>query len=254
MTTDRPTCLGIVTARSGSKGIPRKNVRDLAGRPMIHYAITAGIACRYIDRVMITTDSPEIAEVARAAGAEAPFLRPAEISTDEARQEDAIIHAMRWYEDRNETFDLVCLLQPTEPLRRAETLSSGFELLAAHPEASGVMSVAPARTAPSSVNTLRPDGTLRDFIDPAYRYANRQERPDWYELSAVVAIARWGVLRETGSFCEDTTLAMVVDPVEAIDVDEPLDFILAERLLTANVTSAADAARHLSDGGATRRP
>ena len=185
MTADRPTCLGIVTARSGSKGVPRKNVRALAGKPMIHYAIAAGLACPHIDRVMITTDSPEIADVARAAGAEAPFLRPADLSTDDARQEDAILHAMRWYEERDERFDLVCLLQPTEPLRRAETLNRGFALLAARPEASGVMSVAPARSAPSSVNTLRPDGTLRGFIDPAFRFANRQERPDWYELSAV---------------------------------------------------------------------
>ena len=153
--------------------MPRKNVRALAGKPMIHYAIAAGLACPHIDRVMITTDSPEIADVARAAGAEALFLRPADLSTDDARQEDAILHAMRWYEERDERFDLVCLLQPTEPLRRAETLNRGFALLAARPEASGVMSVAPARSAPSSVNTLRPDGTLRGFIDPAFRFAEQ---------------------------------------------------------------------------------
>ena len=247
--TARPTCLAIVTARGGSKGVPDKNIRDLAGRPMIHYAISAGLDCPHIDRVMVTTDSEEIAAVARAGGAEVPFLRPSDIATDLSRQEDAILHAMDWYEESEGNFDLVCLLQPTEPLRRVETLNRGFELLAAHPAATGVMSVAPARSVPSSVNTLRPDGTLRDFIDPAYRFANRQERPDYYELSAVVAISKWDALRETESFCQDTSLSMVVDPVEAVDVDEPVDFILAERLLSAKVASAADAAGYVGRAG-----
>lgn len=222
--------------------MPKKNVRDLAGRPMIDYAISIGRDCPHIDRVMVTTDSNDIASLARDLGAEVPFLRPADIATDLAKQEDAILHAMDWYEEAGEIFDLVCLLQPTEPLRRLETLNRGFDLLAAHPEATGVMSVAPARAAPSSVNTLRPDGTLRDFIDPDLRFANRQERPDYYELSAVVAISKWDALRENGSFCQDAALSLVVDPIEAVDVDDPLDFIIAERLLTAGITSAADAA------------
>ena len=240
MTVLDKSCLGIVTARGGSKGVSNKNVRNIGGKPLIHYAIGVGLACPYIGKVMVTTDSHEIAEFARDGGAEVPFIRPADMATDTARQEDAILHAMDWYESIGETYDLVCLLQPTEPFRRVETLNRGFELLAGSPDATGVMSVALARSAPSSVNTLRADGTLREFIDPRFRFANRQDRPLYYELSAVVAISRWSALRRLKSFCQDTALSLVVDPVEAIDIDDPIDFVLAEALANMNLTNSLD--------------
>ena len=132
-------------------------------------------------------------------------------------------------------FDLVCLLQPTVPFRRLETLNVGFELLREHPEATGVMSVAPARSSPTNVNTLRPDGSLRGFVDPQFKFANRQERPKYFELSAVVTIARWDALRNSGSFCHDTALSMVVDPIEASDIDDPLDFVIADYLVKSGL-------------------
>ena len=232
-------CLGIITARGGSKGVPDKNCRPLAGRPLITYAIKIGLSCPYIDTLMVTTDSVKIARISEQAGADVPFIRPAELATDSAKQEDAIFHAMDWYEKKGHVFDLVCLLQPTEPFRRLETLNAGFERLREHPDATGVMSVAPARSSPTNVNTLRADGSLRDFVDPQFKFANRQERPEYFELSAVVAIAKWDALRNSGSFCHDTALSMVVDPVEAFDIDDPLDFVIADYLAKSGLADVA---------------
>jgi len=245
MTGTGKRCLGIITARGGSKGVPDKNIRLLAGKPVLDYVIEVGLACQYIDTLMVTTESDEIAEVAIRAGAMVPFVRPVELAVDTAKQEDAIFHTMDWYEKIGEEYDLVCLLQPTEPFRRLATLNAGFELLHDRPEATGVLSVTPARSAPTSVNTLRPDGTLRDFVDPQFKLANRQERPDYYEISAVVAIARWEALRQFGSFCHDTALSMVVDPIEAIDIDDPVDFVLAEHLATSGLTDQSALAAYV---------
>jgi CMP-N-acetylneuraminic acid synthetase len=162
------SCLAIITARAGSKGVINKNLRDLAGKPTIAYSIGVARAAPSIDAVLVTTDSTAIRDVAIAYGAEAPFLRPPELATDTARQEDAILHAMEWAERQGRHYDLMCLLEPTAPLRRVETLERGFRVLAERPEIDAVFSVAPADVSPVICNTLRPDGTLRGFIDTKY--------------------------------------------------------------------------------------
>jgi CMP-N,N'-diacetyllegionaminic acid synthase len=240
------TCLAIITARGGSKGVTNKNIRPLAGKPTIAYSIAVGRGCRSIDAVLVTTDSPAIRDVALAHGAEAPFLRPPELATDEARQEDAILHAMQWTEQQGRRYDLMCLLEPTAPLRRPETLEKGFRLLVEQPKADAVFSVAPTSFSPVFCNTLRPDGTLRDFIKPQYLYANRQDVPDYYKLATTVTICRWEVFKRVQTFIMDTTLALPVDPIEAIDIDEPIDFFLVERLIEADLTTADALTEHVN--------
>jgi CMP-N,N'-diacetyllegionaminic acid synthase len=236
----RHKCLGIITARGGSKGVPNKNIRDLAGKPMINYAIEIGLNCPYIDTVMVSTDSEEIGEVAAQAGADIPFIRPSNMATDSARQEDAILHAMDWYEANNEKFELICLLQPTEPLRQIETINAAFELLSQHPEADGIMSVTKTESTPSNSNTLRSDNTLCGFIDPKFRINNRQEAADFYKLSGVVSISYWRSFRQSQSFCQDKALSIIVDPIESVDVDNPVDFLLAETLIQKGFHTSAD--------------
>jgi N-acylneuraminate cytidylyltransferase/CMP-N,N'-diacetyllegionaminic acid synthase len=232
---NRRSCLGILTARGGSKGVPRKNIRLLAGKPAIAYTIEAAIGCPHIDQVLVTTDSPEIQAAAMAFGAQAPFLRPAELATDTANQEDAVLHAMNWCEHQGQRFDLICLLEPTLPLRRAATLSRGFDLLSARPQAAGVFSVSRASTSPIKCNVLRLDGTLRDFMDRRFQTANRQELPDYYALSGAVVIIGWDCFRQTESFLNEESLYLVVDAVEAIDIDHPVDFVLANELLSLGI-------------------
>jgi N-acylneuraminate cytidylyltransferase/CMP-N,N'-diacetyllegionaminic acid synthase len=240
------SCLAIITARGGSKGVIDKNIRPLAGKPTIAYSIAVARACPPIDAVLVTTDSPAIRDAALAHGAEVPFLRPPELATDDARQEDAILHAMQWVEQQGRRYDLMCLLEPTAPLRRPETLERGFRLLAEQPNADAVFSVALTRFSPVFCNTLRPDGTLRGFIEPKYLYANRQAVPDYYKLATTVTICRWEVYKQRQTFIMDTTLALPVDAIEAIDIDEPIDFFLVERLIESGLTTADALTKHVN--------
>jgi CMP-N-acetylneuraminic acid synthetase len=242
------SCLAIITARGGSKGVVDKNIRPLAGKPMIAYSIELALAAPSIDAVLVTTDSPAIRDVALRHGAEAPFLRPAELATDTARQEDAILHAMAWAEAQGRRCDIMCLLEPTAPFRTVATLERGFRLLADHPEAEAVFSVAECSFSPAFCNTLRPDGTLKGFIEEKYLFANRQEIPTYYRLTTPVTICRWEVYKRRQTFIMETTLALVVDPVEAIDIDEPIDFFLAEALLAAGVSSSVALAERVNGG------
>lgn len=242
-------CLAVVTARGGSKGVPGKNVRVLGGRTLVGHACAAALACADIDRVIVSTDAEDIRDAALAAGATVPFLRPAELATDEARQEDAILHAMDWAEADDGPYDLLCLLEPTTPLRSVASLDRGFALLRERPDGDAVFSVAPTE-APIWTNTLRADGLLSGFVDACWLWANRQEVPPFYRLAPVVTISRWRSFRETESFLHDRTLALVVDPVEAVDVDEPLDFVVLEALFEHNLRTAADVERHVRE----RRP
>jgi CMP-N,N'-diacetyllegionaminic acid synthase len=233
-----PRCLAIITARAGSKGVKNKNMRMLAGKPTIAYTIQVGLECPYIDKVLLTTDSQELRDLALELGAESPFLRPEHLATDSARQEDAILHAMTWCEQAEEQFDWMCLLEPTCPLRTVNTLNRGFELLMSRADADAVFSITEAPISPVYCNTLRSDGTLKEFIPKQYIWSNRQEIPDFYKLASLVTIARWDSYKREETFLLDNTLALLVDPVEAIDIDEPIDFFLAEKLLQEGLVNS----------------
>jgi len=129
--------LALVNARGGSKGVPRKNVRPLLGKPLIAWSIEAGLAATRVTSVVVSTDDPEIAEVARSHGARVPFIRPADLATDESLQIDTVRHAVGFLEAQGEFHDVVLILQPTTPLRRPEDVDGALTLL----ETSGADSV-----------------------------------------------------------------------------------------------------------------
>lgn len=224
-------CLAVITARGGSKGVPRKNVRPLNGAPLIEYPIRLAKACSWITRIIATVDTEELRQAAIKAGAEAPFLRPKELATDTAKQEDAILHVMDYCEQQGERYDYLCLLCPTTPLGRPETLTEAFRALQARePEAEAVFSILPCDASPLKCNTLRPNGLMTDWMDPKIKWANRQELKPYYKLSGMITISTWTAFRREKTFLHDTTLSFLVDEVEALDINTPLEFFIAERL------------------------
>ena len=148
---------------------------------------------------------------------------------------------MDWHESRGSEFDLICLLQPTLPLRSLETLDAGFCHFFGHAEASGVLSVSVAEHPPQLYNTLSECGYMKDFISAHMRWANRQELSSYYKISPLVAISRWDSFRKEQTFCQENTLSLIVDQIEATDIDTPLDFLFAEWLLQNGVKSQKDA-------------
>lgn len=228
------TAVAIIPARSGSKGVPNKNVRPLAGHPLIAWSIAAGALCPVLERVLVSTDSPEIAELARGYGAEAPFLRPAELARDDSPDVDYIRHALEWLGGRGETPDLLVLLRPTTPLRDPALVAAAVEAIVADDEATGLRSLHELAEPPQKMVALE-DGYLTGFFpdDPRPEYYNlpRQAFPIGYQPNGYVDVVRARTVLETGVMFGPRVRGFVT-PV-AVEVDRPEDFdylaFLAER-------------------------
>lgn len=225
-------CLGVIPARGGSKGLPRKNIRMLAGKPLLAYTAEAALAARRLSRVVLTTDDEGIAEVGRQWGVEVPFLRPAELAEDDTPTLPVVQHAVRWLEQRGETFDSVCLLQPTNPLRRAEHIDACIELL----ESSGADAVVtvlpvPAEHNPHWVYFRNPEGILKLSTGEPVPIGRRQDLPPAFHREGSVYVTRRRVLIEQNSLYGERLVGFPMDPAESVNIDSPADLDRAERLL-----------------------
>lgn len=225
---DGKSVLALLTARGGSKGVPGKNIKPLAGKPLIAWSVEAARGSRYVDRVLVSTDSDDIAAAAVSAGAEAPFRRPTELAGDLSKQEDAILHAMDWVERHDRAYDILLVLTPTAPLRDAAEIDAATELLARHPLARAVFSVRRCDHSPLFANRLPADGSMAGFVPHDLRLKNRQELPTYYQLSGSVALAHWDHFKIEGSFLTSATYAYVTDSRKGLDIDTMADFLLAE--------------------------
>lgn len=157
--------LAVIPARGGSKRIPKKNIKPLCGKPLINWSIECALASSYIDRTIVSTDSQEIADISKEAGAEVPFLRPAEISVDSAVDFDAFLHVLtRLKEDEGYVPDIVVQLRPTSPLRTAEETDAAIKELSLHPEVDSLRSVTEPDQSPYKMYSISPDNTLAPLL------------------------------------------------------------------------------------------
>jgi CMP-N-acetylneuraminic acid synthetase len=225
--------LAIVPARSGSKGIPDKNVLSFRGKPLLVHSIEHGLRARNVERVLVSTDSPGYQEIALAAGAEAPFLRPAEHATDSATDLDVFLHALDWL-DRQEGYrpEACVHLRPTYPTRRVEDVEGAVDLLLADPLADSVRSVAPAPHTPYKMWRLERDGTLAPLLESGIEEAYnkpRQSLPPVYVQNAAVDVVRSAVIRERRSMTGARIRAWVMDSCD--DLDDWSEWATAEHRL-----------------------
>ncbi len=223
--------LGVIPARGGSKGVPRKNIRLLAGKPLLAYTAEAALGSRLLSRVLLSTDDPQIAEVGRACGLEAPFLRPAELATDKAGSLPVVLHALQWAEaEEGVLYDAVMMLQPTTPFRRVDDIDGAIELL----EISGADSVISVTEVgafhPARMKYLEGDRLIDPPFCEAYENQARQELRPMYIRSGDVYLTRRRVLL-SGSFKGSDSRAWVIEPERAVNIDDIRDFEYAEYLL-----------------------
>ena len=223
--------IGLITARGGSKSMPRKNILPLAGKPLIAWTIEAARASRHLSRVLLSTDDPEIAEVAAAWGAEVPFMRPAELAGDTTPHILAVEHAIRWLEEAEGAQpEYVLMLQPTSPLRTTADID-GAIALARERDAIAVVSVSPMNRHPYLSKRILADGTLAEFVKSDIAYLRRQDLPPAYALNGALYLNRSESLLRDRTFVPPGTLAYVIPPERAQDVDTPWEFHLVEMIL-----------------------
>ncbi len=236
--------LAIIPARGGSKSIPCKNIRPFAGHPLIAWSIAAGLAAETISRVIVSTDDPEIAEMACAYGAEAPFLRPPEYSQDATPDLPVFEHALQWLA-QNEGYrpQIVVQLRPTSPLRRTRHIDEAVYALLARPEADSVRTVCTPFQNPFKMWTIGPEGLMRPLIQTGHKEPYnmpRQQLPDVYWQTGYVDAAWVDTIIEKGSMTGDAILPLVIEPSEWIDIDSPDDWRRAERLLESGEITCDD--------------
>ncbi len=231
--------LAIIPARGGSKGVPRKNIKNLAGKPLLAWTIEEAKKSKFIDRIIVSTEDEEIAQIAKKYGAEVPFMRPQELAKDLSLDIDFLIHALDWL-DQNESYtpDIVLRLPPTSPLRRVEHIDEGIMKLLDTPEAHSVRSITKANRHPFKHWKISPDGK---FIEPFLpkevtgfdqpHVMPRQLLPDAYIQTGAVDVVWEDVLRKYNSPVGEKTTYFMMDQDDSVNIDYPEDFELAEIIL-----------------------
>jgi len=227
----RKTILALVPARRGSKGIPDKNIKMLDGKPLIAYTIGAAKKSKYIDAVIVSTDSKKIAEISQKYGAEVPFIRPKELATDSAKSINVILHAMNWIENHtNKKYNYLILLQPTSPFRSSMDIDKAIEEII-NKEKDALVSVCEVSENPYWMKVIDEEGNLKDFIEGEENYSRRQDLPKVYILNGAIYIAKWEVLKEDKSFYRRECRPFIMSKEKSLDIDNPLDFEFAVFLM-----------------------
>lgn len=231
-----PEVLGLVLARGGSKSVPRKNIFLVLGKPLLAYTIQAALAARSITRLVVTTNDPEIADIARRLGAEVPFLRPPELAEDETPDYPVVRHALEWLEAKDGYRpDLIAQLRPTSPLRTSLQLDEAVALLRAHPDADSVRGVCRPQQNPHKMWRMASDGLLHPLLAvpgvPEPFNAPRQTLPVVWWQNGYIDIFWRRTVFEQRSLTGAKVLGYVIDEPEHIDIDSLHDIRVLELIL-----------------------
>ena len=220
------TFLAIIPARGGSKRLPRKNILDLCGKPLISWSIEAALKSKYISKVVVSSDDEEILNISSNFGADI-IKRPYELANDTATTFDAIKHTI----NNLEKYDYIVLLQPTSPLRNEKHIDEAIELLE-EKQADAIVSVCEMDHSPLWSNTLPEDGNMRGFLREEILNKRSQDLEKYYRLNGAIYICKTDKLLENKSFfLKDNIFAYIMDRKSSIDIDEEIDFLFAERVI-----------------------
>ncbi len=230
----------VICARGGSKGVPRKNIRPLAGKPLIAHTIDIAKACPSISRIVVSTDDEEIADVARKFGAEVPFLRPAELSSDTSRHWDVWRHLVSFLQQDGGA-DLLVDLHTTSPMRSVDDVESTIALVKDHADSDAAITVTPARRSPYfNMVTIDESARAKIMLSLNKDVNHRQAAPAAYDMTTVAYAVRSEYICQHESLFAGNVYAHVVDEERAIDIDTPLDFEIADFLMKRRNAHADD--------------
>lgn len=223
--------IGIITARGGSKGIPRKNIKKLLGKPLIAHTILAAKGSKHLTRCIVSTEDEEIAEIARAHGCEVPFMRPKELAQDSSTSMAVVQHALSWLKEyEGETYDYLMILQPTSPLRTGEDIDAAIEKIVATDADSVISVVELANFGPRKMNRIE-DDIIRPYFDEheiGKESERRQDLEPVYRRNGAAIYLTKTELIEQGDLFGTVSRPYIMPRERSVDIDEPVDFELAE--------------------------
>ena len=224
--------LAIIPARGGSKGLPGKNIKDLCGKPLIVWSIEKGLQSNYIDEVVVTTDSQEIADISKQYGASVPFLRPDELATDTATSFDAIKHTIDFYKkERNRAFDYIVLLEPTSPLREVSDINKAIEQLLCS-DAEAIVGITKTEDQNPAFLILKDKNEyLTGYENLEMKVLRRQDIKDVYFFEGTIYISEREMLLNKKTFYHENTIGYEVPKWKSLEVDDMDDFIMIEAMM-----------------------
>jgi len=221
--------LSLIPARGGSKGVPRKNIRNFCGRPLISYAIQVARSTSTVNRVIVSTDDLEIARVAREWGAEVPFIRPESLSGDRVPDFPVIEHAVLWSIDQGWYPDVVVFLRPTQVFRQPEQVGNAIQKLLAHPDLDSIRAISPAAYPPYWMKKTVGE-QLVSFLESPFEYSPRQELPPVYQGNGTIEVIRPHAILKKRTLYGDKIGFLEMDEIARVDIDTEIDFKIAEYL------------------------
>lgn len=230
--------LALITARGGSKRLPRKNILKLADKPLIAWTIESALESKYIDRVVVSTDDDEIASISRCHGADVPFVRPPEFSTDKASSIEVIRHAVGELERLGDAYEYLVLLQPTSPLRNASHIDTAIELFVSK-NANCVVSVCEIDHPIEWTGLLPDDCSIDDFFSDGALSRRSQDFQKRYRLNGAIYIVNIRqALEQNSLLLKESGYGFVMKRHDSVDIDEYVDFLYAEVLAKVHTKSA----------------
>lgn len=236
----QPRLLGLIAARGGSKGIPRKNIAPCGGLPLLAWTARAAHESGVIDRLILSTDDLDIAAVAQEHGVEVPFMRPGQLADDKAASIDVVLHSLQWLEQHDGYIpEFVIYLQPTSPLRQGSDIRAAWETMNSK-KAASVIGVSSADQHPLWAKRIDEGGRLSSYLQGVEVPPTRQQLPPAYVVNGAIYLSCREALVKTGTFYGEPCYGEVMSPEASIDIDSPLDLEIADLLLRKRLKGGGD--------------
>jgi CMP-N,N'-diacetyllegionaminic acid synthase len=224
--------ISIIPARGGSKGLPGKNIKPLLNKPLIGWTIEQARTSKYIDEIFVTTDSHEIADIAKQFGIDVPFLRPKELASDTSSSMDVVEHVIKYYETNNKFFDYIILLEPTSPLRKKNDIDSAIEIVIENQEADGIVSVGEVHLEhPMIIKKINNSNRLEPYIFDTQKIYQRQQADKAYFPYGVIYMIKTSIFNVKKAFYTDNIIPYFIERWQNYEIDDQIDFEVIQNLI-----------------------
>jgi CMP-N-acetylneuraminic acid synthetase len=228
----KPKILALIPARGGSKGIPKKNIKPLLGKPLVAWTIEQAQKSKYISRVFVSTEDKDIAIIAEQSGVDIPFLRPDEFAQDNSPTSDAIIHALDTFEKRGEYYDIIIILEPTSPLRKKDDIDNAIETyLRNSSDSESLVSVGEIQLENPYIMKIIENNHVIPFLENKQLFYQRQQLPTIYFPYGVIYLSTVQAFRNSGTFYQKTTIPFKIERWQNYEIDDIYDFYCVETIL-----------------------